>query len=241
MNTTPCLFLLPIKQWIKILWALVIGVSLSGCVAHKPIITSSFDDTVTLQAHVNSYFHADVIPPLRECWDELNTEGSVTFVHHYGLDGNDGWMPVRLELGVSTLTDPENQIALTCMRKAVAGTVMPVGAIEAGEQELVLHWRWAVPLPTEMPERKALFLGAGGRVGSLDNDFGCDGNGAVANCMNCDGLESACVTACVGYNTCEEKFDAGGAICIAKGACASGGAFGSVGIGLGVGGGGLSF
>jgi len=203
----------------------------------KPSSESSFEETATLQAHVNGYFQSQVMPRLAECWDRLDGKGSVALVHRYAKQDGGDWTPQKVEVGHSTLPAEVSRAAVDCMEQAVRGTSLSKAGITTAERELFLHWTWPVPFPpTEERSPSALYLGVGGGSGS--GDAGCDGRGAQAQCKNCVDVNnnpkktSECGTVCVGYETCREYVGPGGITdgCTMSGKCASGGPFGTVGI-----------
>jgi len=215
------------KHYLRVAAGCALSIILAGCHTHRPGITSSFEETVALQNRINRYFHAQVIPKLRECWRGIQGEGIITMAHSYKKDGKGGWVPGELTVSKSMLLKQQDHEALVCMREAVKDTSMPVGKIEQEETEFVLHWTWPVPLPSEFPRRAVLFVGPGGGIGiDDDDDVGCDGFGSLPDCQTCSGFpENECMSVCVGYEECASNIDT----CVAKKACASGGPFGSVG------------
>jgi hypothetical protein len=203
----------------------------------RPSSESSFEETATLQGHVNGYFHSQVMPRLADCWERLDGKGTVELVHRYAKDDDGDWTPHKVEVGHSTMRAEVARAAAECMEQAVRGAPLPKEGIATAERELFLHWTWPVPFPPiEDRSPRALYLGVGGGAGSAE--AGCDGRGAQAQCKNCVDVKNnpkrsaECATVCVGYETCTEHFGSGGSIngCVLGGKCASGGPFGSVGI-----------
>jgi hypothetical protein len=195
---------------------------------------SSFEATATVQAHVNGYFHSQVIPRLTDCWKNLAGEGTVQMVHRFAKVGGD-WAPQKVEVNASTVRAEVARAAAQCMETAVQGTTLPKEGIATAESELFLHWTWPVPFPPEQERSPSLlYLGVGGGSGG----GGCDGRGAQPQCKNCVDVNGnrlktlECATVCVGYEHCTEEAGPSGVIdtCRLSGNCASGGPFGSVGV-----------
>lgn len=210
---------------------------LEGCAANRRLSESSFKETATLQAHVNGYFHAQVIPRLTGCWERLDGQGTVQLLHRYAKDRGGDWAPQKVEVRNSTMGAEVSRAAAECMEQAVRGTTLPKKGIATAERDLFLYWTWPVPFPPEAERSPSLlYLGVGGGSGS--GGSGCDGRGAGAQCKNCVDVENnpkktlECATVCVGYETCKEGTGSGGVVnqCILGGKCASGGPFGSVGV-----------
>jgi hypothetical protein len=123
-----------------------------------PLADEILDETaVREQERINHYFHADVIPRLRECWRGLGGTGTISFKHTYlPVDGQ--WTPradddLGIELDDSTLDEAADEQARACMREAVRGTSWPMGPTEGAQPYYVLYWTWPVPFPDEPARR----------------------------------------------------------------------------------------
>ncbi|MBL0714763.1 MAG: hypothetical protein JJV98_13800 [Desulfosarcina sp.] len=227
-------FFLRCKVRAIIVQGTIIGIGLlvlGGCAVKSGKITSSIEHTVRVQTHVNNYFHKQVIPELGLCWNQLEGKGTVDLLHTYLNDGKGHWIPSLIEAEGSTLPNGQDRAAVSCMQKAVQGTMFSVMEWQKGDERFMLHWRWPVPTPKERPEKKVMHLGPGGGGGR-----GCDGEGAPAECRTCkyDSVTEMfdCIYVCVGnYEECEfftNQANLPGCATSSDG-CASGGPFGLVG------------
>jgi hypothetical protein len=188
------------------------------------------ENTVATQQRINRYFHGDVVPKLKDCWDRINGPGTIMFEYNYGRAGS-RWTFQKVSVKNSSLPAGQNSVALKCMQDAVRSTSFAGEGAELKEKTFVLNWTWSVPFPADAEQLKTAMWGRRGSGGGGSSSGGCDGRGAAAACYNCK-LESpvSCPKVCVGYQTCTA--DQNG--CSMGGACASGGPFG-------VGGGGIAF
>ena len=75
------------RGWRRDLMAVsVIALAGAGCAPEAPPAISSFEDTVAVQARLNEYFHAQVLPRLQPCWQRLEGSGRVAIAHSYVRD-----------------------------------------------------------------------------------------------------------------------------------------------------------
>ncbi len=182
--------------------------------------------TVATQTGINRYFHSDVIPKLRSCWNKLQGQGMIGIEHTYRRAGNT-WVSDKLATGSSTLPKGQEAIALKCMTDSVRGTSFPAEENEGSAKSFVLKWNWPVPLPANADEVRAMVKNNGGGSG------GCDGHGAAAACFTCSSfLGGTCSKVCVGTSTCVITTSKGGSTCMGKDKCASGGPFSVLGGGI---------
>ena len=157
--------------------------------------------TVTTQQRVNRYFHNDVIPKLKNCWNRVQGRGMIVIEHVYTRDASGKWIAGRLAMGNSTLPSGQAAVALQCMQEAVRATSFPVDRADGDSKEYVLRWTWPVPFPTNMIEQaRIMFMAQGGGSGT-----GCDGKGTPPACWECvyqkNGIPK-CKQACKGYEEC---------------------------------------
>ncbi len=209
---------LPIFGFIPTVVMCTISVFAVACTSRQTTDPKAVE-TYEAQARINEYFHRDVIPKLETCWGILKGEGTITIAHHYELGPERTWVPKELDVEASTLSDDQNQAALSCMRQAVDGTSFPLDPSDAMAKEHILFWTWPVPLPDD----KVVFKGKG-----------CDGQGTPAYCSECswgdDWDEVECIRTCVGWWGCSAS---GNSCTIVLDRCASGGPYGFSSFGTG--------
>lgn len=178
--------------------------------------------TVTTQQRLNRYFHADVIPKLKNCWSSVRGKGSVELEHKYKKGPDGRWATTGVALTKSALPKGQEAIALRCMQGATRGTSFPAEGSDAATT-YTIKWTWPVPFPSNAAQlTRAMFAAkpTGGGAGG----GGCDGWGAPANCLTCGVKNEGCkADVCVGYTDCESSSDGS---CKLQGKCASGGPFG---------------
>ena len=182
-------------------------------------------ETVETQKTINRYFQNVVIPKLAPCWDRLQGTGTIAMKFVFARAA-EGWTGSTVEAGESALSPDQTAAATKCMQGAVQGTTLPLpprGDIESYE----LNWTWPVQLP---PDAAAQFARMQNESGGLSGT-GCDGHGAVANCVTCVGLD--CIRVCVGgkppCTITANPLPGGLNTCTVGTGCASGGLFGVVG------------
>jgi len=185
-----------------------------------------FQASVATQKRINRYFHGAVVPKVKSCWDRVQGQGTIEIKYLYANNGKGGWAFKTIHGSQSTLPKGQEEVALSCMRKAVAGTSFPREKTEKAASFLI-SWVWPVPFPPDADQQVARMWGSSGGEGG-----GCNGHGAAARCVTCSGSPLTCVYVCVGSNTCEVQATKPGgfdSICTEGGQCASGGLFGLVG------------
>ena len=186
-----------------------------------------FKATVATQKRINRYFHGVVLPKLKPCWDRVQGKGTVEIKYLYADTGKGGWAFKTIHGSKSNLPKGQEEAAVSCMQKAVAGTSFPREKSEKGASYLI-GWAWPVPFPPDADRKVARMWGSGGGEGG-----GCDGWGSAARCLTCKGSPLNCVYVCVGSDTCEVQATKPGgfnSICTEGGQCASGGLFGLAGV-----------
>lgn len=192
----------------------------------------SLERTISTQQRINRYFHTDVVPKLKRCWNGVQGEGMISIQYTYTNDASGRWAWDALAVDTSTLSKGQDAIALECMEQSVRGTSFPVEGGDTGDKFVVI-WSWPVPFPADADEQaKAMFAAkpAGGGGGGRG---GCDGKGTKAKCIPdyCAGRnKDKCPPglACVGWWVCALSGAPDGK-CILKAPCASGGPFGVAG------------
>lgn len=107
-------------------------------------------ESVALEQRINRYFHNDVLPKVRKCWQTVQGKGTVIIEHRYKRQGSGKWVPKQLEVFRSSLPENQRRTALMCMREAVQGTSFPPDEWDGTEKEFVLFWVWTVPFPNEI-------------------------------------------------------------------------------------------
>jgi len=187
-------------------------------------------ESVATQKRINRYFHSEVMPKLKTCWERVQGVGTIEMIYQYENDTKGGWAFKTLEVGKSDLPEGQNTTAMACMQNAVTGTSFPREASETGETFLI-DWVWPVPMPPDAEQQIArMFDSSGGGEGG----GGCDGHGKAAKCMTCGGAPVECLTVCVGEDPpCTITFSPAPntlkTCSCGGGTCASGGLFGVVG------------
>jgi len=184
--------------------------------------------TVATQQRLNRYFHADVIPKLKNCWSSVQGKGSISLEHNYKKGADGRWATIGVALIKSALPRGQEAIALRCMQGATRGTSFPAEGSDAATT-YTIRWTWPVPFPTNAAQLTSTMFAARANNGGADG--GCDGRGAAASCYICsiDGGDLSCKAVCAGYKECQlNDQPGGGKTCGAKysGACTSGGPFG---------------
>ena len=183
-----------------------------------------FQATVAAQKRINRYFHGVVVPKLKPCWARVQGKGTIGIKYLYADNGKGGWAFKTIHGSKSNLPKGQEEAAVSCMRKAVAGTSFPREKNERGASYQI-GWTWPVPLPPDADQQVARMWGSNGGEGG-----GCDGHGAEALCLTCNGRD--CPWVCVGYDECTQQATKPGgfdSICTVGGQCASGGPFGLAG------------
>jgi hypothetical protein len=198
-------------------------------VQRSPATNGSFERTIATQKGINRYFDAEVFPKLRTCWNRLQGEGMITFDFTYTKDARGRWVWEKLGVRKSTLGKGQDGVALACMQDSVRGTSFPAATFDTAQNKLFLHWNWPVPLPADASEQVRAMLRSQGGLGT---EGGCDGHGAPPACLACGegGPSGACISVCVGAETCTIVAKKG-YFCVVGIPCASGGPFGLVGHG----------
>lgn len=214
--------------------AAALVLSLSACTRRPPDEqhvtgaepTSSVDRDIAAQNRINSFLYVAVLPKVQGCWGRLQGKGDVTFKYTYRRSGTN-WIWAQQEVESSTLPDDQRAVAQQCMQDAVRDTSFPMEATEMarGTPEMILHWAWPVPFPSDMT--------ALGRM----IDTGGGGKECPKSCVTCScpftpgaGVTCSCASSCSGY-TPPCNVDANQKGCTMKlPACATGrlGGFGSV-------------
>jgi hypothetical protein len=195
---------------------------------NRPVVDDGrFKASVATQKRINRYFHTVVMPKLKACWNRIQGKGTIEVKYLYADNGKGGWAFKTIHGSKSNLPKGQEEVAVSCMQKAVAGTSFPREKSEKGASYLI-SWAWPVPFPPDAEQQVARMWGSGGGQGG-----GCDGHGAAARCLTCKGSPLNCVYVCVGSNTCEVQATKPGgfdSICTEGGQCASGGSFGLAGV-----------
>lgn len=183
--------------------------------------------TISTQQRLNSYFHSDVIPKLKNCWTRVQGKGTIEIEHTYTKEASGKWVSENVAVIKSTLPRRQDTVALQCMQDSVRATSFSSQVSDGNEQRYVVRWTWPVPFPANAAEQTAAMFRSNGGVGE---GGGCDGHGAQPSCYTCDST-SSCIPVCVGYKSC---LLGGGKnpTCTAFSSCASGGPFGVAGGGL---------
>jgi hypothetical protein len=155
---------------------------------------------VAAQKRVATYFHDNVTPRLKSCWDSLKGTGDIRMEYTFARRDKN-WMPEKVILAHSTVLDHEqNHAALKCMEDAVKDAPLPIDYGDADTKDFFISWSWPVPMPKDAEQQyNTMLLSIGGGGGG-----GCDGRGTPPRCSRCvgDGSCASCVTVCVGYPSC---------------------------------------
>jgi hypothetical protein len=174
-----------------------------------------FQKTITTQQRINRYFHNDVIPKLRNCWNRVEGAGTIQINHRYARNDNGKWIAQELTIGNSTLPRGQEAVALRCMQEAVRGSSFPSVSDDETSKEYMVKWTWPVPFPANAEEQTRVMFASKGSLGA----WGC-GN-VAPNCVDCANTGTACIDVCSGYHYC--KLAGGG--CQASYRCTTGNAF----------------
>ena len=185
------------------------------------------EKVMTTQQGVNRYFHSEVMPRLKDCWNSLRGSGSVELDHEYKKGADGRWRPSGLVVSKSTLPKGQETIAVRCMQVAAGGTSFPAEGTDGTTTTYVIKWKWPVPFP---PNAGQLTTAMFARLNNGGGGGGCDGQGTAAKCYTCSKDGHDCEKVCVGYSECKVTFP--GRLCTAQGKCASGGPFGLAGGGI---------
>ncbi len=181
-------------------------------------------ESVATQKRINRYFHTVVVPKLNTCWNQVQGNGTIEMRYWFKDDEKGAWTVKTLSSGKSNLSKGQDEVALACMQKAVAGTSFPREG-DSGASYFI-DWNWPVPMPPDAAQQVVKMMGSGGGEGG-----GCDGHGAPARCVTCS--DHSCIYVCVGFDTCTIPANSPDPsvirMCSEAGLCASGGPFGVVG------------
>lgn len=174
-----------------------------------------FQKTITAQQRLNRYFHNDVIPKLRNCWNQLQGAGSIQINHNYVRTANGKWVVKGLTIGNSTLPRGQEAVALRCMQEAVRGSSFATVGDDESSKEYMVKWTWPVPFPSNAEEQTRVMFASKGSLGA----WGC-GNTAP-NCVDCANTGLRCIDVCSGYHYCNLV----GGACQASHRCTTGSPF----------------
>jgi len=103
-------------------------------------------ESEVVEERINRYFHEDVIPRLKESWRTLRGEGAIVVRHQYSRKDYGDWVPDKLEVFRTSLSEDQTEYALEYIREAVYGTSFSPDKWDREETEFVLFWEWPVPL-----------------------------------------------------------------------------------------------
>lgn len=216
-----------------VLAVLVAALSCKPRVEQKPEVKPTpeleggkLQESVATQKRINRYFHDEVMPKLKTCWERVQGAGTIEMVYRYENDMRGEWVFKTLEAGKTDLPESQKAAALACMQTAAMGTSFQREASDTGDSFLI-NWVWPVPMPPDAEQQMARMFGASGGEGT-----GCDGHGAAAKCMTCSGQPVGCIEVCVGEEPpCTiNEYPGGTTTCAGSNKkCASGGPFGIVG------------
>ena len=218
-----------------ILAVLVAALSCKPRVEQKPEVKPTpeleggkLQESVATQKRINHYFHDEVMPKLKTCWDRVQGAGTIEMVYRYENDMRGEWVFKTLEAGITDLSESQKAAALACMQTAAMGTSFQREASDTGDSFLI-SWVWPVPMPPDAEQQIARMFDSSGGGGG-----GCDGHGKAAKCMTCGGSPVDCLTVCVGENPpCTITYSPAPntlkTCSCGGGKCASGGLFGVVG------------
>ncbi len=194
-------------------------------VATFPTAEQRLERTFITQQRINRYFHGEVIPKLKNCWNGVKGRGSIEIEHTYRKDASGKWIAGKLNVAKSSLPRGQDAVALQCMQESVRATSFPVEGGDGQVSSYTVNWTWPVPFPVNATSlTRAMFAAKPKGGGGL----GCDGEGSPAKCVTCSA--KSCAKVCVGYKDCWVAYS-GGRLqsCQTKDACASGGPFGVAG------------
>src|SRR5688572_16672851 len=173
---------------------------MQACSAAAPLVDTSSDSfkrSVATQKRLNRYFHDQVVPQLKTCWNRIQGTGAIEVKYSFVKDEKGRWMFERLEGANSSLPAGQDHVALTCMQQSAATTSFSYEEYDGKSDSFVVYWTWPVPLPANSEQQAdAMFRSVGGSEGG-----GCDGAGTPARCHNCyaEYPVMECRTVCVGY------------------------------------------
>jgi hypothetical protein len=174
-----------------------------------------FQRTISTQQRINRYFHNDVIPKLRNCWNRVQGTGIIQINHHYLRNDNGKWVVEDLTIGNSTLPRGQDAVALRCMQEAVRGTSFPMVSDDGDSKQYMVKWSWPVPFPVNAEDQTRVMFASKGSLGA----WGC-GNTAP-NCVDCANTGLRCIDVCSGYHYCNLV----GGACQASYRCTTGSPF----------------
>jgi hypothetical protein len=183
----------------------------------EPEPVGSVDRDTATQNRINSFFYAALVPKLQSCWSRVQGKGEVSFKYTYRRDGTN-WRWQQQEVENTTLPPQQAEISQRCMQDAARESSFPMEAAEADRKlsEMVIHWTWPVPFPSN-PAVMGMMISTGGGGGS------CKETCSVCSCSFTPGVGTSCTCAmgCSGYTSCTLDADQKG--CRLSGdKCASG-------------------
>ena len=161
----------------------------------KPTTDDSAEKTAAGQNRIAATFHDSIVPKIRTCWSNLKGEGEVLFNYTYRRDGNN-WVFQNVAVNRSSLDKGQDAAALRCMQEAVPGSSIPLQPDEAARdsKELVLHWGWPVPFPSDTTQLARMATSS-------------EGESCIKLCKDCKPNQerrSVCVSSCSGFSGCVE-------------------------------------
>jgi hypothetical protein len=213
--------------------AMVIGAQTGGVAQTRPadppaegIPSVSCLKAMAYQNRMNRYFHRTVLPRMASCWRGIRGRGSVQVTFEYSRRG-DQFVPAASRVRETTLASTDADVALGCLRDAIAGTAFAAEAEDKDLPAFVLHWSFPAPMPVDLNGAGAIMLdnGSGPQAGQ------CGGSeGPKPACSDCFFVPFAswswCSWSCVGYSGCKGA-DSGCDLYPPK--CVTGSVFGNIG------------
>lgn len=191
-----------------VLAAAVLALLASGCerestssdntVQSQPTKDDSEERTKAALNRVAGAFYSSFVPKLKACWGSVKGTGMVLFQYTYRREENN-WVFQKIDAEGSSLEKGQETVAMNCMQDAVRGSTFPIELQEVsrGSKEMVIHWGWPVPLPTDTTQLARMVTTGGG-----------GGKECKPNCHDCvydQGThKSFCKMTCSGYSGCVE-------------------------------------
>ena len=174
-----------------------------GASQHEPVQATPWRAIVATQNRINRYFHRDVAPKLRGCWDALEGSGTVDAQFAYRRVGG-RWVNNGILIRASTLPKNQDQAALRCLQEAVRDTSFAVERSDDTARDFEVNWSFPVPWPKDVAEAAKRMVDNG-----HTDDGGCGGSeGPGPACWDCFYVSigpfgvSYCGRACSGYSYC---------------------------------------
>jgi hypothetical protein len=184
-------------------WCAAPGAAMSS--PPPAVRAASCENIIATQNRINRYFHREVVPKLKACWEGLEGKGTVDADFKYRRVGA-RWVLASSGVRSSTLADAQEQLALRCLQEAVRDTSFAVERSDAEAKEFQVNWSFPVPWPKDIAEAAQRMIGHSGGGGG----GGCGGSeNPGPACWDCTYIDifgtgaSFCELVCSGYANCQ--------------------------------------